>query len=155
MPDLRQVTYCGLYCGLCSQCNRTPKHADTLRKTMQKDGWDNWGNSIPRFKEFWEFLNGLAESEENCSCREGKCGAPFCGIRKCAKAKGIVVCSFCEEYPCHRIEGLAKGYVNLIADGKRMTEIGLDKWIEEQEARKATGFAYVDIRCYPYTVPDK
>jgi len=26
-----------------------------------------------------------------------------------------------------------------------MTEIGLARWIEEQEARKATGFAYVDI----------
>ena len=36
-----------------------------------------------------------------------------------------------------------------------MTEIGLDRWIEEHEARRATGFAYVDIRCDPYEVPDK
>jgi len=60
-----------------------------------------------------------------------------------------------QRYPCHRIAGLAKGHVNLLAEGKRMTEIGLDRWVEEQEERKATGFAYVDIRCHPYEVPDK
>jgi len=51
--------------------------------------------------------------------------------------------------------GIAKGYVNLLADGRRMTDIGMERWIEEQEARKATGFSYVDIRCYPYEIPDK
>jgi len=35
-----------------------------------------------------------------------------------------------------------------VADAKRMREIGLEKWIEEQEARERTGFAYADIR-YP------
>lgn len=153
MPDLKQVTYCGLYCGLCSQSNRTPKQASALRDTMRKDGWEHWGRQIPRFEEFWQFLDGLAEGEGKCSCRSGKGGPPFCGIRKCAAGKGVDSCPFCDQYPCHRIEGLAKGYVNLIPDGKRMKEIGLDLWIEEQEARKATGFCYVDIRCYPYEVP--
>lgn len=155
MPNLRQVTYCGLYCGLCAQGNRIPKRAAALRESMQKEAWDQWGQEIPRFQEFWEFLNRLVDSEANCSCRDGTCGYPFCGIRKCAQEKSIDVCPFCDDYPCHRIEGLAKGYVNLIADGKRMTEIGLERWIKEQEARKATGFAYVDIRCYPYEVPDQ
>lgn len=155
MPDLRQVTYCGLYCGLCAQCNRIPRRAGALRESMQKEAWDLWGREIPRFEEFWAFLNWLVDSEAKCSCRGGKCGPPFCGIRKCAQQKGVDACPFCDEYPCHRIEGLAKGYVNLLADGKRMTEIGLDRWIEEQEARKATGFSYVDIRCHPYEVPDK
>jgi len=45
--------------------------------------------------------------------------------------------------------------VNLLADGKRLTEIGLERWVEEQEERKATGFAYVDIRCHRYEVPDR
>jgi hypothetical protein len=43
----------------------------------------------------------------------------------------------------------------LIEDGRRMMEIGLDKWIEEQEKRKATGFAYCDIRCRPYDIPSE
>ncbi|HOW70573.1 MAG TPA: DUF3795 domain-containing protein [Phycisphaerae bacterium] len=155
MTDLTQVTYCGLYCGLCSQSNRVPKQANALRETMRKDGWEHWGRQIPRFEEFWQFLGGLVGNEGKCSCRGGKCGPPFCAIRKCAASKGVHACPFCDEYPCHRIEGLAKGYVNLIPDGMRMKEIGLDRWIEEQEARKATGFCYVDIRCNPYEVPSE
>jgi hypothetical protein len=33
-----------------------------------------------------------------------------------------------------------------------MKEIGIDAWVKEQEERTKTGFAYSDIRCYPYTV---
>lgn len=72
---------------------------------------------------------------------------------KVALAKGVGACPFCDEYPCERILGIAKGYVNLLADGARMREIGLARWIEEQEERKATGFAYADIRCHPYDIP--
>lgn len=45
------------------------------------------------------------------------------------------------------------GYPTLIANGRRMKEIGPDAWIREQEERAKTGFAYADIRCYPYNVP--
>lgn len=152
---LEQVTYCGLYCGLCTQRNRIPKQAGELRDTMHKEGWDFWGAEQPNFKEFWTFLNRLAEMESECSCRSGKCGPPFCSIRKCVQEKGIDACPFCDEYPCHRVLGLAEGYVAMLADGKRMKEKGLDVWIEEQEERRKTGFAYSDIRNYPYSVPDK
>ena len=47
------------------------------------------------------------------------------------------------------------GYPTLIADGKRIKKIGIDAWIEEQEERVKTGFAYADIRCYPHEVPDE
>lgn len=155
MADLTKVTYCGLYCGLCSQQNRIPQRATDLRDLMRKEAWDQWGVEIPGFKEFWSFLNDLTESEQRCSCRSGVCGPPFCGIRKCAQKKGVEVCPFCEEYPCHRILGLAKGYVLMLADAERMKSIGIDSWIGEQEERRKTGFAYVDIRCHPYEVPDK
>jgi hypothetical protein len=49
--------------------------------------------------------------------------------------------------------GIAKGYPTLIADGNRIREIGIETWIQEQEERAKTGFAYGDIRCYPYSVP--
>jgi hypothetical protein len=154
MVDLEQVTYCGLYCGLCSSRNRIPRQSSELRATMQREGWNLWGQDIPGFKEFWEFLGGLADGEARCSCRKHDCGPPFCGIRKCARAKGVEVCAFCDEYPCHRIRGIAKGYVTMLADAERMKEIGLEAWIAEQEARKATGFAYVDIRCTPYEIAE-
>lgn len=150
---MTQVTYCGFYCGLCAQCNRIPKRAEELRETMRKEGWDQWGNAFPEFKEFWSFLNGLVESKSRCSCRGGTCGPPFCGIRKYAQQKGIEMCPFCDEYPCNRILGVAKGYVIMLADSARMKAIGIDAWIAEQEERHKTGFAYVDIRCYPYDIP--
>jgi hypothetical protein len=155
MADMTQVTYCGLYCGLCAQRNRIPQRAERLRESMHKEGWHQWGNAFPGFQEFWSFLNRLAESESRCSCRGGMCGPPFCGIRKCAQQKGIEVCPFCNEYPCDRILGVAKGYVTMLADGKRMKATGIEAWIAEQEERRKTGFAYVDIRCQPYEIPDK
>jgi hypothetical protein len=126
-----------------------------MRDTLRKESIEAWGPTVPGFVEFWRFLDGLTESGARCSCPEGTCGPPFCTIRKCAPEKGVDACPFCEEYPYERILGLAKGYVTMLADGKRMKEMGLEKWIEEQEERKATGFAYVDIRCHPYDVPDK
>jgi hypothetical protein len=155
MTDLRLVTYCGLYCGLCSLKCRIPQRAQALHDSMQKDGYEHWGQNIPGFKEFWKFLNGLVESESKCSCREGTCGPPFCTIRKCAREKNIDICISCEDYPCKRIDGIAKGYPTLLSDGKRIKEMGIDTWIEEQKERTNTGFAYVDIRCYPYEVPEK
>ncbi len=155
MTNLRKVTYCGLYCGLCSSAVRVPKQAAVLKATMADDGWPNWGKDMPRFAEFWQFLEWLEGIEKSCSCREEDCGPPFCGIRKCARSRGVEICPQCAEYPCHRIAGLAKGYHMLIEDGRRMMEIGLDKWIEEQEKRKATGFAYCDIRCRPYEIPSE
>ncbi len=149
MADLKQVTYCGLYCGLCAECNRIPKQAADLRQSMQKEGWHHWGTGIPQFPEFWQFLESLVESEGRASCRDGPCGPPHCEIRDCARSRGVDICVYCDEYPCERIERLAEAYVNLLADGKRMREIGLDRWVEEQEARRATGFAYTDIRCHP------
>lgn len=154
MANLELVTYCGLYCGLCTTRNRIPKQAEALRESMRKEGWDVWGKELEGFQQFWKFLNGLVENEANCSCRAGKCGPPFCPIRKCAPEKGVEACPFCDEYPCYRILGLAEGYVAMLADGKRMKEKGLEAWIAEQEERRKTGFAYTDIRNQPYTIPE-
>ena len=155
MADMDLVTYCGLYCGLCAQRHRIPQRAQSLRESMQKEGDELWGQDIPGFKEFWAFLSRLGESESTCSCRKETCGPPFCGIRKCARSKGIDVCAFCEDFPCDRIQGIARGYPTLLADGTRMKEMGIEVWIKEQKERATTGFAYVDIRCYPYDIADK
>jgi len=153
MANLEQITFCGLYCGLCASRHRIPERAAALRDAMRKEGYDNWGKVMPQFGDFWAFLNNLADSSAVCNCRKGNCGPPFCGIRKCAQKKGIEVCPFCEEYPCRMILGIAKGYVTMLADGQRMKSIGIDAWIQEQEERRKTGFAYADIRVQPYEVP--
>jgi hypothetical protein len=50
---------------------------------------------------------------------------------------------------------LAEGYPTLVADGKRMLRVGIDRWIWEQEERSRSGFAYIDIRYHPYSVPEE
>jgi len=153
MANLEQVTYCGLYCGLCAQRNRIPQRAASLRDALRKEGYENWGKELPHFVEFWSFLNNLADSEARCSCRSGKCGPPDCSIRKCAQKKGVDTCPSCTVYPCDKIMAVAKGYPTLLSDAQRMKEKGVDVWIKEQETRAKTGFAYVDIRIQPYLVP--
>ncbi len=153
MADLSQVTYCGLYCGLCAARNRIPPAAQTLRAHMRREGWEFWGREVPGFEAFWAFLGHLADGAARCSCREGQCGPGFCSIRRCAQERGVDICPQCSAYPCERIQVLAQGYPLLLADGQRLRAIGVEAWIAEQEARARTGFAYVDIRCEPYEVP--
>ncbi len=153
MTDLTLVTYCGLYCPLCAQRGRIPHQASALRESMAKEGYDSWGSAIPGFQEFWAFLTRLSTPEGGCAgCRQGG-GPPFCAIRRCAQARGVEVCPLCSEYPCERVQAIARGYPTLLADGQRMVEIGLERWIVEQEERAGTGFAYVDVRRHPYDVP--
>lgn len=153
MEDLKLVTYCGLYCDLCAQRGRIPRQANVLRESMVKGGYEFWGKELPEFNEFWKFLADLCDPEKSCpGCRQ-EGGPPFCSIRKCARKRKVDICVFCEDYPCKRVLAIAKGYPTLIADGKRMQEIGIEAWIQEQKKRAKTGFAYADIRCHPYEVP--
>jgi hypothetical protein len=142
-PDLTFIAYCGLYCKLCTNIGRIPKQASALLATMEKDGWDIWGD-----RELLEKLRGVSKigGPDFKGCRGGACGNPDCEIRKCAEKRNIEVCSSCGDYPCKNINALARRYPNLIADGTRQKEIGLTKWIEEMETRCKTGFCYADIR---------
>lgn len=85
MEKLKLVTYCGLYCGLCTARNRIPCQAEALRETMVKGGYEYWApEATPGFTGIWKFLSDLCDPDKNCpGCRQGG-GPPFCGIRKCA-----------------------------------------------------------------------
>ena len=154
MDNLKLVTYCGLYCGLCVARGRIPRQASALRETMVKEGYEQWAKDFrPGFEGFWEFLGNLCDPDKNCpGCRQGG-GPPFCGIRKCAVKRKVDVCAFCEEFPCEKVLMIAKGYPLLIPGGERMKEIGIEAWIAEQEERATTGFVYSDIRRHPYDIP--
>jgi len=149
MSDPEQVIYCGLYCRLCGQHSRIPELSRRLREAMDKEGYKHWGLGLSGFREFWVFLESLCSSNEKMNCRKVSCGPASCAIRKCALAKKIEVCIFCDDYPCSRILDLAERYPTLLADGKRLKSIGIENWVKEQEERRKTGFAYVDIRCFP------
>jgi len=148
MPDIKYVTYCGLYCGLCSTRNRIPGQANALWQSMKKEAYDHWGKLVyDNFEKFWDFLGKLKDYTYICpGCRQGG-GNPDCEIRKCAQKKKIEVCALCEEFPCDLIRRFSKVYITIIPDGIRIKKIGLEAWIEEQKERAQTGFCYVDIRC--------
>jgi hypothetical protein len=117
---------------------------------MIKEGYDQWGEQyLPNFKVFWEFLNERCEPDKCCpGCRQGG-GNPECEIRKCARQRKIDICVNCDDYPCEHITGLAKIYPTLIEDGRRLKEIGIGRWLKEQNKRAETGFVYSDIRNNP------
>ena len=147
MPDLTYVTYCGLYCRLCENLARIPQQSSELRETLRKGGWEYFGpDCMSGFNEFWAALEKLSQLDQDCRGCRGGCGNPDCSIRKCAQGREVELCSSCTEYPCHHITELAGRYPNLIPDGTRQNEIGLEQWIEEQEQRCRTGFCYSDIR---------
>jgi len=160
-PSLKLLAPCGIYCGLCSSRNRMPQQAQALRRTMADGGWDSLGRKVKDFKEFWRFLDRISDPEKSCpGCRVPGappfCGGPeSCDIRQCALDRKVELCVNCSDWPCARIKRLGRTYLTLIADGKRLKKIGLAKWLKEQEARAKTGFSYCDIRCRPYTVPDR
>ena len=148
MDRLKHVTYCGLYCKLCANIARIPRQAQALRDTLHKEGWQHYGESVVAgFNQFLDVLEHFSSYDETCPGCRGGCGFPGCEIRACAQERDLEVCSACEDFPCDRIRELGRAYPNLIADGMRQSQIGLDAWIEEQEERCATGFAYADIRC--------
>lgn len=149
-----QVTYCGVYCPNCGARCHIPSKAAALKESMIDGQYDEWGHSLEGFTAFWKFLNGLVETNDSKSCRNESCGFPGCGIRKCAKSKGVKVCPYCEDYPCEMIRQFSGSEPTVIFDGKRMKEIGLEKWIGEQEERRRRGFSYSDIRCGKGSIPE-
>jgi hypothetical protein len=154
MANLERVTYCGLYCGLCLNGGRIPERAGELRDLLRRVSVEKWGPDLPDFAPFWLFLARLAEFSSHVSCREHSCGPEPCVIRECAESRRVDACPFCSDYPCGSVRALAARYVTLLGDGHRMREVGLDRWVEEQEARRARGFAYADIRFEPHGTPD-
>ena len=148
MDQKTLVTYCGFYCGLCSEITKIPENARVLMEELKKADYEG---RAP--KEFWSYLENLTVVEDDKCCRTEKCGGPSCAIRKCAKEKGVFICTECQDYPCAKIKILAKSEPTMIHDGERIKEIGLDAWIIEQEERRRIGFCYSDIRCGHCVVP--
>jgi hypothetical protein len=153
MDDKMLVTYCGLYCDLCSARFKIPDQAHALRESLRMADFEDHGPGQPNFNEFWAFLNNLAEPPPGQCCRAETCGHPQCAIRNCAKEKQLFVCTDCGDYPCEHILVLGRSEPTLVQDGRRLEAIGLEAWIAEQKARRRAGFCYGDVRCGKCTVP--
>jgi hypothetical protein len=143
--QLEFVAYCGLYCGLCAGRSRIPQRATALQQAMADEGWNFWGQGIPGFPEFWQFLQGLADEGGCPGCRAGG-GDPSCRIRICARERDLELCAHCPDFPCERVEAFGCRYPTLLADNRRLQAVGPVRWVSEQEERARRGVVYADTR---------
>jgi hypothetical protein len=144
--NLEEVTFYGLYYGLCASRRRIPQQAamkanalpGRLRSRLFR--YSRPGNRFCRFLGRIELL-----ADQPCpGCRAGG-GNPGCGIRTCARERWVVACPLCAGYPCGRLN-ILENYPLRSADGQRMQVIGIEQWAAEQEARARRGLAYADVR---------
>lgn len=134
------LCYCGLYCKMCSLIAIMPNEDRALLNTMKEDGWEVFGRyEYKGFETFWAILSKLSKTDTTSLLCRGGCGDPGCQIRKCARQKKLDVCAFCEEYPCSRLQELSNAYPFVLQNNDRIKEIGLEKWLVEQEHLVAKG----------------
>lgn len=99
------------------------------------------------FEESWRFLTTLNEAEGCPGCR-GNGGSPSCGMRACAREKGVEACPLCAAYPCEKLDWLesTKSHPRLKEDNRVMREEGLAAWNAMQQARRERGYTYLQER---------
>ncbi len=139
-PNLNRnlAGYCGIYCGACDiYC----LHA-LGQQTLKHPGWED----LPEpFRKHLPFGPSPVKCQ-GCRSDDVFAGCSHCGVRVCAKKRGIVdSCVECERYPCFRY-GLLK-LISLVmsvekklphaksrkAQRERMVELRVDPWLAQQD----------------------
>ncbi len=100
---------------------------------------------------------GLKQGCEGCRVRDKNCAFIK---RDCPslRKKDIDFCFECKDFPCENLEKLDNRYrtrhhVSLIGNLKRIKKVGVDQWLEEQQAKfkcpKCGGMMSIhDNECY-------
>ena len=143
--DERYICYCGLYCENCAVKAKIWPASKTLYDEMTNAGFGEIIKYIPGGEGFWPFLKNMAERGLCGSCKEGG-GNPGCVVRKCAKEKGLIMCAFCDSFPCENFTPFISNYPTLEQDNALAREKGLESWSKLQDERRAKGFTYTDAR---------
>lgn len=132
--------YCGLNCGACR----------TLIANEEKD--ERWLVNAA------EKRNRKLE-EMRCHGCKTDVTAVFCtncGMRMCAREKGLASCSECSDYPCKKIESFrnddASHHSAIMKNLDRIREVGKQKWLVEQKERWScdqcgTRFSWYSEKC--------
>jgi hypothetical protein len=145
--SIDEIAYCGLNCRLCNLTTILPDAAASLRDIMQGDGWDKFGQLLyPEFASFWKILKELSALKETCPMCKGGCGNPECPFRICARERGLQLCAECPDYPCQPLKDFFTGhYEKLAVNNKRIREIGIEAWLEEQQKLVDAGLCFRDL----------
>jgi len=104
--------FCGIDCAACPMgSGEFPQKAKDLRQLVNNFAVAEWAGMVPGGKEidFGKLDAALAWIGENTACpgcKEGG-GPPDCGIRKCARERGLDYCVKCPDLePCDRFDWL-------------------------------------------------
>lgn len=120
------ISICGLNCAKCDIYQAC--HGD-----------DRLRNEIVEWfkKERNEDLKPEQIVCEGCRGARDRHWSPDCGMMNCALERGLQYCFECEEFPCKIVNEFGSDGVShherTIENMKRMKEIGLEAWIEEQK----------------------
>jgi len=111
MVDNNLAAPCGIYCGACRQYLLWKK--DLLEEKGYKMG-----------------CKGCRIRNKNCAFIRRDCPA--------LKKKELDYCYECEQFPCKKLQKIDSQYqerysVNLVENLKRIEEIGVEKWLQEQK----------------------
>ena len=121
---------CGLYCGACSTYIARKRGDEEALKAMAECIAEARGQAIKPEEDLT--CNGCLSSQLAIFCRQ-------CTMRACAVEKGITHCAQCSDFPCHTITDFNNDgrshHSEVLANVRRQQEIGIDAWLDEQEAR--------------------
>ena len=102
--------------------------------------WEYFGKEVyPEFDEFWKVLQNISQMDKTCPGCYGGCGDPDCAIRKCAEERKLKLCADCKDFPCQKLTDFTRRYPFILENNLRIREIGLEKWLLEQDALVAQG----------------
>ncbi|MFW9867086.1 MAG: DUF3795 domain-containing protein [Candidatus Thorarchaeota archaeon] len=110
MIDNNLAAPCGIYCGACRQ-------------------YLLWKKDLLKERGFKMGCKGCRIRNKNCAFIKRDCPS--------LKKKQIEYCYECEQFPCQNLQKINSQYqercsVNLIENLKRIEEIGVEKWLQEQ-----------------------
>jgi hypothetical protein len=109
----RIVAYCGLVCSECPAYIATQAD-DLAAKERIAAQWREEFNAPD--------ITVASVTCDGCTTVDGRLGGycPFCEIRTCGLARGVVNCAYCSDYGCQKLEGFL---VNVAAARATLEEI--------------------------------
>ncbi|MBN1534419.1 MAG: DUF3795 domain-containing protein [Spirochaetes bacterium] len=156
MSEYDYDSYCGIYCGACDimhvgRTGRKSRFASFLSESNIRAFQRALGNQYDPGKPVELKCHGCKTDELFFNCRA-------CGIRPCARAKGVANCIECPDYPCGLITQMNSGaslLPHIRANGDNLETIqreGVHRWLLKQEAQWrcpecGNGIAWYTERC--------
>lgn len=123
------ISVCGLNCAKCD-IYLAGRGNEKLRNEM-----------IEWFKK--ERNKTIKPEQVKCDGCRGPLDAHWssdCKMMLCAKNRGLQYCFQCEDFPCAHVNEFGSDGIShhkrTVENSKRMKEIGIDAWIEEQKGNK-------------------